>query len=76
MQTDRFAKRGAAAVGTVSRKVLVRLTYRAFIRHSATDPGVYSLRTSLWKNVDGKWKMAFHQATMVPPFALADARRT
>jgi hypothetical protein len=54
---------------------IVRLTYRAFVQHSATDPGVYSIRTSLWKNVGGKWKMEFHQATKTAPFALGDARR-
>ena len=54
---------------------LVRLTYRAFIRHSMTDPGVYSIRTSLWKNFDGQWKMEFHQSTKAPPFAFADMGR-
>ena len=54
----------------VLSETIVRLTYRAFIRHTIEDPGVYSIRTSLWKNVDGNWKMDFHQATKVPPFAM------
>lgn len=54
----------------VLSETIMRLTYRAFIRHTIDDPGVYSIRTSLWKNVDGNWKMEFHQATTVPPFAM------
>jgi hypothetical protein len=28
-----------------------------------TDKKTYSLRSSLWKNEDGEWKMIFHQGT-------------
>ncbi len=51
-------------------ETIVRLTYRAFIRHSISDPGVYSFRTSLWRNAGGQWKMEFHQGTRAPPFAM------
>jgi hypothetical protein len=27
------------------------------------DPQVISLRTSIWKKVDGDWKLYFHQGT-------------
>ena len=47
------------------------LTYRACIRHSETDSGVFSIRTSTWKQFEGRWKMAFHQATRIPPFEIA-----
>lgn len=46
---------------------VVRLTYRALIKHSIDDAGVHSIRSSIWKNCAGQWKMAFHQATKVPP---------
>ena len=28
----------------------------------------YSLRSSVWKNIDGKWKMVFHQGTCTSKF--------
>ena len=47
---------------------IAQLTYRAFIKHSATDEGVYSIRNSIWKkHSDDQWKMEFHQATKVAP---------
>ena len=42
---------------------VVRLTYRAFIKHSIDDAGVHSIRSSIWKKHADEWKMAFHQAT-------------
>ena len=53
---------------------VVRLTYRALIRHSINDAGVHSIRSSIWKNCAGQWKMAFHQATKLPVFAAAGVR--
>ncbi len=32
-------------------------------RPDESDQGTSSLRSSIWKNVDGKWKMVFHQGT-------------
>lgn len=29
--------------------------------------GRIALRSSIWVNVDGQWKMRFHQGTIVPP---------
>ena len=39
------------------------VTYRA-LRHS--DPAVYSLRSSVWEQKRGQWRMVFHQGTVVP----------
>jgi hypothetical protein len=39
------------------------LTYKVR-RHS--EPVVDTLRSSLWRRSDGKWKMVFHQATVTP----------
>ncbi|HZH73958.1 MAG TPA: DUF4440 domain-containing protein [Mariniphaga sp.] len=34
------------------------------IKHSKLDKKVYSLRSSIWKCIKGKWKMIFHQGTI------------
>ena len=35
------------------------------IKHDVVDENKkYSLRSSIWKNYDGKWKMFFHQGTL------------
>lgn len=34
------------------------------IKHSKLDKKVYSLRSSIWKYIRGKWKMIFHQGTL------------
>jgi hypothetical protein len=45
----------------------VRLvTYRA-IRHGGADgQPMYSLRSSIWKLIAGRWQMVFHQGTPAP----------
>ncbi len=40
---------------------LVMLLYRAY-RHS--NPAVHSLRTSIWKQQGGQWRITFHQGTI------------
>lgn len=48
---------------------VVLVTYRA-IRQSQSDPDPASrLRSSIWKLMDGRWQMVFHQGT---PSALPD----
>jgi len=43
----------------------VLATYR-LIKHSKLDENrKYSLRSSIWKCFDGKWKMIFHQGTLI-----------
>jgi hypothetical protein len=40
---------------------LALLLYQA-CRHS--DPAVYSLRSSIWRQQDGQWRITFHQGTL------------
>ena len=49
---------------------IVQLTFRAFMKRDENDDGVYSLRSSIWRNESGTWKMVFHQGTEVPPFEI------
>ncbi len=37
------------------------LTYRI---HRHSDPPVHTLRSSIWRRADGRWRMVFHQATV------------
>jgi len=37
------------------------LTYRI---HRHSDPPVHTLRSSIWRMMDGSWRMLFHQATL------------
>lgn len=38
------------------------LTYRSFRLTNGTEHR-YTLRSSIWKFIDGRWQMAFHQGT-------------
>lgn len=39
------------------------------IKHSNIDENKkYSLRSSIWRHVDGNWKMCFHQGTLTTKF--------
>ncbi len=43
---------------------VVLATYRV-IRHGPTEePPEHSLRSSIWKLIDGRWRMLFHQGTL------------
>ena len=43
---------------------VVLATYRA-IRHGVPgEQSTYSLRSSVWKLIDGRWQMVFHQGTL------------
>jgi hypothetical protein len=44
---------------------VVLLTYRS-IRGDASGERQF-LRSSIWKNVDGQWRMVFHQGTLAQP---------
>jgi len=37
------------------------LTYKI---HLHSEPPVHTLRSSLWKQIGGRWRMVFHQATL------------
>ena len=43
---------------------LVLATYRA-VRHGGPgEPPIYSLRSSIWKLIDDRWQLVFHQGTL------------
>jgi hypothetical protein len=42
------------------------LTY-ALSRRSPLKADVKTLRSSVWTRAEGKWRMTFHQGTVVPP---------
>jgi hypothetical protein len=42
------------------------VTYRSQRHASGTLPASASLRSSLWKQRDGRWQMFFHQGTPIP----------
>lgn len=40
----------------------VLATYK-ITKYSEKDSGKYSIRSSIWKNINGTWKIVFHQGT-------------
>lgn len=42
---------------------LVLITYRSTMLNPRNGTKVSSLRSSIWKLIDGKWQMVFHQGT-------------
>ncbi len=42
---------------------VILATYRAIREGTAGKPSVHSLRSSIWKQIDGRWQMVFHQGT-------------
>jgi len=44
----------------------VQATYKMIKNDEPNEDRRYSLRSSIWKYIDGKWKMIFHQGTLVP----------
>ncbi|WP_238881888.1 DUF4440 domain-containing protein [Clostridium sp. YIM B02551] len=42
----------------------VLATYK-LIKHDETAEKKYSLRSSIWKSINGEWKMIFHQGTVI-----------
>lgn len=43
---------------------LALATYRALVRESGKPP-LNSMRTSVWKQTDGNWRILFHQGTVI-----------
>jgi hypothetical protein len=39
------------------------VTYRGHCRFSESDKVSHSLRSSIWRNRDGRWEVVFHQGT-------------
>ncbi|UCE25259.1 MAG: DUF4440 domain-containing protein [Candidatus Zixiibacteriota bacterium] len=50
------------------------VTYRAVCHESDDEHPIHSLRSSIWKLVDGEWQMVFHQGT--PTSAQYDQTRS
>ena len=44
----------------------VLVTYRSHRQPTATSDGRQTLRSSIWKMLDGHWQMLFHQGTVIP----------
>lgn len=44
----------------------VLANYKVIKNYEPNEDRRYSLRSSIWKYIDGKWKMVFHQGTLVP----------
>jgi hypothetical protein len=49
---------------------LAQLTYHAAYRHSVKTPLHYSIRMSIWKHVNNRWVLIYHQGTPCPEFEL------
>jgi hypothetical protein len=41
------------------------VTYRSVLDSDAGDPPAISLRASIWRRQDGRWRLTFHQGTAV-----------
>ena len=47
---------------------LVLATYKLIKHHETDEAQKYSLRSSIWKSLDGQWKIVFHQGTPAQKF--------
>ncbi len=43
----------------------VLVTYRSMRRSDCGAPERQTLRSSIWKRIDGRWQMLFHQGTII-----------
>jgi hypothetical protein len=46
----------------------VLATYKLIEHNKINEKKKYSLRSSIWKCFDGRWKMFFHQGTLTSEF--------
>ena len=44
---------------------IVLATYRAARQDDPAKSPIYSLRSSIWKSIEGHWQMIFHQGTSI-----------
>lgn len=44
----------------------ILITYRLATWRGASADGTYSLRSSIWRSIGGKWQVIFHQGTPAP----------
>lgn len=47
---------------------IVLVTYKAIKTDKAPVQNEYSLRSSIWKSVNGEWRISFHQGTLTQSF--------
>lgn len=47
---------------------VILATYKVIKHHETSGNMKYSLRSSIWKYVDGQWKIIFHQGTLTKEF--------
>lgn len=43
---------------------IILVTYRVTRKETNGEPPTHSLRSSIWKLIDGGWRMVFHQGTI------------
>lgn len=49
-------------------KEYILATYKVIKHNGADEDKKYSLRSSIWKLIEGKWKIIFHQGTCASKF--------
>jgi hypothetical protein len=47
---------------------VVLATYKGIKHHETGESMKYSLRSSIWKKINGQWKVVFHQGTLTGKF--------
>jgi hypothetical protein len=45
-----------------------QLLYKAVMVKGGESIAIYSLRSSIWSLINGRWQMIFHQGTLCKPF--------
>ena len=46
---------------------VVLVTYRSVLRDPVRGKEWHALRSSVWKRIDGRWQIIFHQGTPTQP---------
>jgi hypothetical protein len=65
LQTEPTVRRSLVDFNTsVLAPGIVLVTYRLIRQGTSDEPPIYSLRSSIWKLIDGRWQMVFHQGTL------------
>jgi hypothetical protein len=65
LRTESFGRRSLMDFKTVPLAPgVVLTTYRAVRHGDAGKQPTYSLRSSVWKLIDNRWQMVFHQGTL------------
>ena len=65
LQMEPTVRRSLADFNTsVLAPEIVLVTYRVIRQGPSNEPPVHSLRSSIWKLIDRRWQMVFHQGTL------------